>query len=580
LPIPPAIRQPHRAPRLAPSAFVLFLSLFLTPLFPHASSLSAQEKVYEIADLKARLELRPDGSYRIREEITYDFQAGSFTFAVRDIPLSNSDGVSTVSVQSRDVTISGIEQEEEGGSWRVRWNFPPTTGLATFVLEYDIRGAVREVDETNEVFWRVVGGGWDVPFRQVEAEVVVPAELSVPASALTLDPPEIATIGTEGENVVARFVPGPLPAGRAYQVRVTFPKIMEGRLVGFARPEVRALLVGALAFVLFLLIGGIIAHRRGGVRLPPRSQTHPGVDIPSAAVLLHRSSPAWERAFPATLFDIANRGAISLERIDHKKRILTTQKVVLRRNQESEERLTDFEGSFLAKLETYEDLEEFASDGKKFRSGVMEKVRDGLITSGDLTDDRSAANRAVLLAVLLFVLAAAVFVAGAVKGHPWLMALAGAGIGVAAGFALNGGVRFPLTRQGAEHLAALKGYLEGLREELQQKVKMSPIQAAEFLFSALPWLTLDPKYQGAEARKLARALKEESGELRTPPWALDRTREFEKAAANKSAAYMALLPVTNITKATSGAVAPSAGGGGVGGASGGGGAGGGGGGAG
>ncbi len=565
--------------RMALSAFALLSSLLLTTLLPQASILSAQEKAYEIADLKARLELHPDGSYHIREEITYDFQVGSFTFALRDIPLSNSDGVSTVSVQSPDVTISGIEQEEEGDSWRVRWEFPPTTGLATFVLEYDIRGALREVEETNEVLWIVVGEGWDVPFRQVEAEVVLPSGLSVPASALTLDPPEIATVGTEGADVIARFVPGPLPAGRGYQLRVTFPKIMEGRLVGFARPETRALLSGALAFLLFLIAGGISAHRRGGIRLPLRRQNHPGVDIPTAAVLLHRSSPAWERAFPATLFDIADRGAISLERIDQKGRILTKQKVILQRNLEFGEPLTKFEESLLAELETFEDLEKFASDGKKFRSAAMESVRDDLVASGHLADDRSVANRALLLAILLFVLAASVFVAGGFMGYPWLMALAGAGIGVAAGFAMNGGVRFPITRQGAEQLAALKGYLEGLREELKQKVKRSPIEAAEFLFSALPWLTLDPKYQGAEAQKLARALKKESGELRTPPWALDRTREFEKAAANKSAAYVAFLPVTNLTGATSGAVAPSAGGGGVGGASGGGGAGGGGGGA-
>jgi len=110
-------------------------------------------------------------------------------------------------------------------------------------------------------------------------------------------------------------------------------------------------------------------------------------------------------------------------------------------------------------------------------------------------------------------------------------------------------------------------------------VKVSPLQAAELVFSALPWLTLDPKYTGTETRKLARALKKESGELRTPPWALDQTREFEKVAAKRSAAYVAFVPVTNITGDTSGAVAPSAGGGAVGGAAGGGAAGGGGGGA-
>ena len=127
-------------------------------------------------------------------------------------------------------------------------------------------------------------------------------------------------------------------------------------------------------------------------------------------------------------------------------------------------------------------------------------------------------------------------------------------------------------------MAELKGYLEGVREELKQKLKRSPIEAAEFIFSSLPWLTLDPKYTGSEGQHLARLLKKEARELRTPLWALDRTKSFEKAAAKHSAAYAAYLPFTNITGATFGAVAPSAGAG-VGGAGGGGAAGGGGGGA-
>jgi len=549
--------------RTLQKAFLLPLGvLLLWGLAPHGTVLSAQEKVYEIAELAARLELRPDGSYHVREELTYDFQVGSFTFAVRDIPLSNIDGVGNLTVQSSDVAIQKVSQEEEGSSWRVRWEFPEATGQVTFIMEYDLLGALRVVGENNEVFWRVVGEGWDVPFRQVTAEVVIPEALSVPASALTVDPPEIATVISEGNAVTARFVPGSLPAGQAYQVRVAFPMVMDGRLVGFARPEMQALLVGLLGFVLLMAGGGIVAYRRGGGRLPPRRQTTPGVDLSTAAVLLHRNSPGWDRAFPATLFDLASRGAISLERIDKKKKIFTEQKVILHWNSDFEEKLTGFEGSFLAELQDYrDDLEKFASSGKKYRSAAMGRVREGLVESGFFEDDRRAVNRALLIGLPLILLFFAAFVVAAASGHPWLAALCGMGCGAGGGVALAGGVRFPMTRQGAEQLAGLKGYLEGIREEFKQKVKMSPIEAAEFFFSALPWLTLDPKYQGEEGKKLLKVLKKETQGLHAPPWALDRTRKFEKAVANQSAAYAAFLPISNITGATSGAVAPGAGGG-------------------
>ena len=121
--------------------------------------------------------------------------------------MANSDGVSPVRVESPDVGISRVVQEAEGGEWRVRWEFPSTTGQVTFILEYDVYGAVREVGESNEVFWRVVGEGWDVPLRQVEAEIVLPSALSVPGASLIPDPVEIATVEEVDGDVVARFRP-------------------------------------------------------------------------------------------------------------------------------------------------------------------------------------------------------------------------------------------------------------------------------------------------------------------------------------------------------------------------------------
>jgi uncharacterized protein (TIGR04222 family) len=541
---------------------------------------SAQERVYEIADFSARLELRPDGSYHVREDITYDFQVGSFTFATRDIPLSNTDGVLNVSVQSPDLSIREVRQEEDGDSWHVHWQFREATGPITFTIEYDLLGAVREVGEQNEIFWRVVGEGWDVAFRRVTADVVIPGTLAVPISDIAVDPAEIATVALEGDAAVARFaVPGRLSPGRAYQVRVSFPKVMQGRPVGLARPENQALLAGLLGFILFLGAGGIVAYRRGGIRLPPRRHGDPGVGIPAASVLLHRKSPSWDRAFPAILFDLANRGVVTLERVDRKGRIFTQQKVALGIQGDSREPLTDFEHALLHRLaEHSQDLKEFASKGRKFRKAAMEAIREGLVAEGLLADGRARARRAMLLGLLGLLATAAVFLAGAVTGRLWVMALAGPVLGSALGLLILGDVRFPVTRAGAEERARLRGYLEGLREELLQKLKMSPIEAAEFMFSALPWLTLDPKFHGAETRKIARRLKKESGVLQAPAWVVDRTRQFEKAAAGKSIAFAAFLPFTNVTGAVAGAVAPSAAGG-AGGAGGGGAAGGGGGGA-
>lgn len=559
--------------------FLLGILLLATGGSNRSPELSAQDKVYEIDELSARLNLGPDGSYRIRETVTYDFQVGTFSFALRDIPLSNVDGMTDFSVRSSDVRITNVEEDRDGGVLRVRWEFPPATGEVTFVLDYTLVGAVRELEGENEILWMVVGEGWDVPFRQVTAEVFLPTTLGIQASSVTADPADIATLAPEGDALRVRFDPGALPAGRGYQVRVRFPQVMPGRPVGLARPGVQAALVGGLGFMVFLILGIVVWSRRRGVHLPPRRGGSLEVDLPTAAVLLHGQRPGWDRAFPATLFHLAQRGAITLERFDKKGKVFSTQKVILHRNPEFDGGLTEFEVRFLQELAEYDqELDAFASKGKEFRKEVMEDVRDELVRSGFLADDTETAGKWMILGLLTLLGGLLAVVVGGILGEPWLMALLGPGVGAGLGFLFLGGVRYPRTRKGAEALAPLEGYLEGLREELKQKLKMSPIAAAEFLFQALPWLTVDPKYYGSETHSIARKLKKESGDLRAPPWALDRTRQFEKAAARHSAAYMAFFPIQHVAGSVAGAVAPGAGGG-VGGAAGGGGAGGGGGGA-
>lgn len=495
-----------------------------------AEPLQGQDKVYEISDYHARLELTPAGTYRVRERITFDFQVGSFTFAERNIPRSNSDGVSPVRVESPDVRISRVVQEAEGGDWKVHWEFPSRTDPTTFILEYEVYGAVRELGETNEVLWRVVGEGWGVPLRQVEAEIVLPLALSVPVASLIPDPAEIATVEEVGGDVVARFRPGPLPPGRAYQVRVTFPKVMEGRPVGLARPEMHFSLLGLVAFLVIFGVGIAVAVGRSGVRLGARFHAEPDVGIPTAAVLLHRQAPAWERAFPATLFDLAMRGVITLEHVDHRWWIFNNPKVQVLPNPDDREPLTEFEAAFLEEVERLEYLNEFASKGRKHRSNAMKAVRATMVEDGYLGDIRRAANRAVIRGGALLVLALVLGVVGAV-GQPVLLALAGAAAGLGCAGLSVGTVRYPRTRMGAESLAAVRGYQQRLREELKQQLKMAPIQAAELLFQHLAWLTLDPKYYGSASQKLRRRLKKERGELRPPPWAIDRTEKFEKATA-------------------------------------------------
>jgi hypothetical protein len=165
---------------------------------------------------------------------------------------------------------------------------------------------------------------------------------------------------------------------------------------------------------------------------------------------------------------------------------------------------------------------------------------------------------------------------GATTNPLWLL-VGGAAAGAGIGALFVGGARFPRTQQGAESLARLRGFLERIRRELEEKSKVAPLHAAQVLFTELPWVTMDPKYHGGPSGRIKRRLKKEPGSLSAPTWAIDNTREAAKATARYSTAYAAYFPFAHVTGGAGGAAAPSAGA--AGGAAGGGAAGGGGGGA-
>jgi uncharacterized protein (TIGR04222 family) len=576
--------EPDASGRAAPVlrlAFPVRLGLLLAILALLPSPGAAQGKVYEITSLQARLELLPSGDYRIREAITFDFQVGEFTFAERNIPASNSDGIGNVRVSSPDVTITAVEQRGRRGG-DVRWEFPPASGSVTFVIEYDLLGAVRVVDDTNEVFWRVVGTEWEVPFRDVVAEVVLPASLGVLAPAVSLEPADIGTVDEESGAILASFDVGALDAGDGYQVRVAFPRVMEGRLTGLARPEIQSLVLGLTLLVLLVVAGSVMTYRRIGPPAPPKPRgASLEVSLPVASVLLHRVGPTWERAFPATLFDLAARGLVSIERRDVKARIITSEKTFVHPSDpegRTAPELTTFESALLDEIGRHETLEDFGQKGRSFRREAMRSVRSRMVEAGYLEDLRGSSNRILIQGGLMLLVGLLGFIAGAAINPLWFL-FAGLASGGGLASLLIGSVQFARTQKGADTLSTLRGYLQGIREELKRTAKVAPMHAAQVLFRELPWITLDPRYHGESSHKVEKKLKKEEGRLSAPSWAIDNTRKFAKATRKHSAAYAAFYPWVHVTGAAGGAAAPSAGGGAVGGAAGGGAAGGGGGGA-
>lgn len=135
----------------------------------------------EISDFSADIEINQDASVSITEEIRYDFEDAERHGIFRDIPVSykTNTGNRRIFIEVVEVLQDGepaqTKESREGDNLRIRiGDLDETiTGVHTYEITYNVRGALNyfEDDSTAELYWDVVGDGWEVPIRSASASV-------------------------------------------------------------------------------------------------------------------------------------------------------------------------------------------------------------------------------------------------------------------------------------------------------------------------------------------------------------------------------------------------------------------------
>src|SRR3989344_1752094 len=159
--------------------FFLFVFLFL---FIGTNKARAQEKSYTISPVNINLEILKDGSMKVFESRTFNFN-GSFTFAYEYINKKGKEGVSTGRVDPyiledfelcedsycyKKVTASAESQApsqransfyvvEEEDRYYIKWFYQATDESKTFTLKYRVKNAVTLHEDIAEVYWKVIG---------------------------------------------------------------------------------------------------------------------------------------------------------------------------------------------------------------------------------------------------------------------------------------------------------------------------------------------------------------------------------------------------------------------------------------
>jgi hypothetical protein len=288
-------------------------------------------KDYDAGRFDVDLKIQPDGSALVTETVVFQFRGGPFTYVYRDIPTTRTDGIREVraAMDGRNLAEGHEPGEVEihgSNPVKIIWHFPPVSDSAhTFVLSYRALGVVRVSKKGNEVVWAAI------PPRR---------NYRIQAGRISLEYPESARpAGTvEVRGAAASLVPGPrgmrfelspVRRERALVITASFepgsfsvpaPRWQARDAERAARIRSALPLGGAAAVVCFAAVLALFLRVRSHLRQEtPASAdmmrvTQPPSDLPPAvaARLVSIRQPVG-RIGLATLFDLADRGAVRIE---------------------------------------------------------------------------------------------------------------------------------------------------------------------------------------------------------------------------------------------------------------------------
>jgi hypothetical protein len=322
---------------IAAVAISLLLALVL-------SGFAQAGKSYSADRFDVQVEIQPDGALIVTETVVFRFVGGPFTFAFRDLALTELDGIDGVraGVDGEALPLGegpGEVEIQAGRPIRVTWHFEPLyDATREFTLQYRVLGAIRQQD-ADTLIWRAVPEEHEYSVASSTITLTFPSStslveaprLDVPFEVVDADDTVRLTTGPLGENesvvLTARFAPGSLiQAAPAWQA--------SAQTRAEARHRAGPLALGA--GVLALALGGAIlvleAHRQRGdtpaLVLPPNPT--PPMELPAAVVGRLTGQGA---GFLGTLFDLAARGILEI----HEERgWLGARKHILRRTAPAE----------------------------------------------------------------------------------------------------------------------------------------------------------------------------------------------------------------------------------------------------
>ncbi len=156
----------------------LFTMSFLLLALP--ALLHAETKNFYFPEVRIEVNVEKDGSFVVDEYRTYDFQ-GRFSWASLWIPLRVNRqgydygiGIEDFSITDDQGGALQTETSVKDGNYTAKWYFSARNEKKTFHIHYRVNGGIVSYPDVSELYWQVIGSGWEKPTGKATVNVHLP----------------------------------------------------------------------------------------------------------------------------------------------------------------------------------------------------------------------------------------------------------------------------------------------------------------------------------------------------------------------------------------------------------------------
>jgi uncharacterized membrane protein len=161
----------------------IFILMFIFLLFIIAKSVCAQ---VAINDFSAGIQINNDSSINITETITYDFGSNEKHGIYRDVYYKYKLASGSFKLRLSDISVVDengqpyiFSLSDQGNFKRIKIGDPNKTflGVKIYKIKYKVNRAINFLADHDELYWNVTGSDWQLPIKQVKAEVSLPQSI-------------------------------------------------------------------------------------------------------------------------------------------------------------------------------------------------------------------------------------------------------------------------------------------------------------------------------------------------------------------------------------------------------------------